>query len=95
MPSCAFWLEKALYQWSGPRAIRYPRGKEETALAALGCTGKDFDVYRAAKPADAVIVCYSGETAQALRAAELAGQQGAMGRCVQDVRYSPIARRAG
>ena len=71
-----FWLEKALYQWSGPRAIRYPRGKEETALAALGCTGKDFDVYRAAKPADAVIVCYSGETAQALRAAELAGQQG-------------------
>ena len=34
------------------------------------------DVYRAAKPADAVIVCYSGETAQALRAAELAGQQG-------------------
>lgn len=29
-----------------------------------------------AKPADAVIVCYSGETAQALRAAELAGQQG-------------------
>ncbi len=71
-----FWLEKALYQWSGLRAIRYPRGKEETALAALGCTGKDFDVYRAAKPADAVIVCYSGETAQALRAAELAGQQG-------------------
>lgn len=71
-----FWLERALYQWNGPRAIRYPRGKEDEALAALGCTGKAFDMYCAAGQADTVIVSYSGEAAQALQAAELAGQQG-------------------
>ena len=71
-----FWLKKALYEWSGPRAIRYPRGKEDEALAALGCTGKNFDMYPAKEAADTVLVSYSGETAQALHAAELAGQQG-------------------
>ena len=60
----------------GPFAIRYPRGKEDEALAALGCTGNDFDMYPAKEAADTVLVSYSGETAQALHAAELAGQQG-------------------
>lgn len=71
-----FWLKKALYEWDGPRAIRYPRGKEDKRLADLGCSGQEYDIYRAKTPAKAVIVSYSGEAAEALDAARLAGEQG-------------------
>ena len=71
-----FWLKKALYEWKGPRAIRYPRGKEDKRLAALGCSGQEYDMYRAQAPADVVVVSYSGEASEALCASQLASEQG-------------------
>ncbi len=39
------WMKKLLNE-QGPRAIRYPRGSENESLSLLGCTGKEYDVYR-------------------------------------------------
>lgn len=69
------WLQ-ALLQRDGPRALRYPRGGEDEALAALGCTGRPFDVFSAPHPADTALVTYGAEAAPVLEAARRAAQQG-------------------
>ena len=60
----------------GPCALRYPRGAEDEALAALGCSGLEYDVFRAEGPADAALVTYGAQAKEALTAAKLAAQQG-------------------
>ena len=71
----AYWLERLLLE-DGPRALRYPRGAEDEALAALGCSGLEYDVFRAEGPADAALVTYGAQAKEALAAAKLAAQQG-------------------
>ena len=71
----AYWLEWLLLE-DGPRALRYPRGAEDEALAALGCSGLEYDVFRAEGPADAALVTYGAQAKEALAAAKLAAQQG-------------------
>lgn len=68
------WL-KALLQEEGPRVIRYPRGAEDEALAALGCSGKDFDCFAAAQPARTALVTYGAQTGPALAAAAQAARE--------------------
>ncbi len=70
-----YWLE-ALLQEDKPRALRYPRGAQDAALAALGCTGKDFDRIPADGAARTALVTYGAETAEALKAAAMTARRG-------------------
>lgn len=69
------WLA-VLLQADGPRALRYPRGGEDETLAALGCSGRPFDVFAAPGTADTALVTYGAEAAPALDAARRAAGQG-------------------
>lgn len=71
-----FWLEKLLAEYKGPRAIRYARGKELSALAAHPCTGQPFDVFTAPKKAATALVSYGNQVAETLKAAELLAEKG-------------------
>ena len=66
----SYWLRMLVERGGGPRALRYPRGAEAPSLAALGCTGKPFDVYSAGK-ADLALVSYGALTEEVLAAADL------------------------
>lgn len=68
-----FWLKKLIKQYAMPRALRYPRGEENPVLAALSCSGKEYDVYPAAgkRKTKIALVTYGAETAEVLRAAEM------------------------
>lgn len=66
-----YWLHKLLgSDYSGPRAIRYPRGGQSEALAQYDCTGRDFDCLSGAAEARAAIVSYADEVEDALQAAK-------------------------
>lgn len=71
-----YWLETLLLGGRGPRALRYPRGAQDDALAALGCTKQPFDFYPAAAGAKTVLVTYGAETGEALAAQRLAAKRG-------------------
>lgn len=62
----AYWLERLLLE-DGPRALRYPRGAEDEALAALDCSGLEYDVFRAEGPADAALVTYGAQAKERWR----------------------------
>ena len=64
-----YWLQQLLSdRFHGPRAIRYPRGGQDTALAEFGCTGEDYDFLRKADDATIVLVSYADELADLLQA---------------------------
>ncbi len=69
------WLSVLLKQ-EKPRAIRYPRGAEQPELAALGCSGKAYDVFPAEGSARSALITYGTETQEALCAAKAAVGQG-------------------
>ncbi len=69
------WLDVLLRE-TGPRALRYPRGGEDEALAPLGCSGRPFDCFPARGAADIALVTYGAETAPVLEAARAAERQG-------------------
>lgn len=71
-----FWLEKLLLHTDGPRALRYPRGGQDEVLAALGCSGRDYDVYQGGGPAKTALVTYGAETKEALEAVRRAQKEG-------------------
>ena len=55
-------------RFHGPRAIRYPRGGQDAALAEFGCTGEDYDFLRKTDDATIVLVSYADELADLLQA---------------------------
>ena len=64
-----YWLQQLLSdRFHGPRAIRYPRGGQDTALAEFGCTGEDYDFLRKVDDATIVLVSYADELADLLQA---------------------------
>ncbi|MEG1321724.1 MAG: 1-deoxy-D-xylulose-5-phosphate synthase [Ruthenibacterium sp.] len=65
-----------LTKQNGMRAIRYPRGCEQAELAALGCSGDEYDVYPAAQKASIALVTYGSETLEARNAIALVEQDG-------------------
>ena len=69
-------LEKSLSAPAGPTAVRYPRGAECAALAAIDCTGKLLDRVYAAPQAQVALVSYGSETEDVLQAAHLLQQAG-------------------
>ncbi|MEG1381679.1 MAG: 1-deoxy-D-xylulose-5-phosphate synthase [Ruthenibacterium sp.] len=83
------WLA-LLMQQDGMRAIRYPRGCEQEELAALGCSGKEYDVYSAAQKADIALVTFGSETAEALDAVALAAKDGLAVDCYKLCKIHPL-----
>ena len=64
-----YWLQQLLSdRFHGPRAIRYPRGGQDAALAEFGCTGEDYDFLHKADDATIVLVSYADELADLLQA---------------------------
>lgn len=71
-----YWLNALLGDMHGPAAIRYPRGAESPALAALGCSGRAFDRIRQPAGSKTVLVSYGSETEDVLEAAGLLAARG-------------------
>lgn len=87
-----FWLEKLIFSFEGhgPRAIRYPRGSQQPALAALGCSGRPFDWPVRQKGAKAVLVSYGSETEDLLAASALLKEQGITADVCRLVQIHPL-----
>ena len=85
-----YWLTYLVREASGPRAIRYARGGEKPALAALPCTGKLYDVLEQTPGAEACLVSYGAETEEIIAARDLLQQQGVAADCVKLTRIFPL-----
>ena len=85
-----YWLEQLIKTMQGPLAIRYARGEEKPALAALGCTGNPYDFIRRTADACTVLVSYGAESEEILRAADLLEQQGVAADCCKLVQIFPL-----
>ena len=85
-----YWLGKLVREPRGPRAIRYPRGTESPALAALECTGKPYDFIHADPDAKIVLVSYGAESEEIIAAADLLAQQGVKADCCKLVQIYPL-----
>lgn len=71
-----YWLNELISNASGPRALRYPRGSEDAALAHLPCTGRDYDKIITSEKAGVAMVSYGRLCSQVLSACELAKGEG-------------------
>ena len=76
-----YWLNHLLNDYTGPRAIRYPRGKEPDQLCGKPCTGKPctgkpFDKLLQNEGSKAALVTYGTLTADVLQGAQLLQQAG-------------------
>jgi len=69
------WWTTRLMKEKGPRAIRYPRGREDSVLSALKCTGRDYDLISEGDR-DILLVTYGREFAEAVKARNLMQAQG-------------------
>ena len=67
-----------------------PAEKKSRLLAALGCTGKPYDMLCGADKADTVLVSYGAETEEILAAAELLRHQGMAADCCKLVQVYPL-----
>src|SRR5699024_11832962 len=78
-----YWLLRLVGpDYTGPQAIRYPRGGEVKALSQYGCTGRAYDFLTGGPEADTVLVSYGSEIGRASwrergeeSGADTAGQQ--------------------
>ena len=84
------WLNKLAGPGQGPRAIRYPRGEETPALAALGCSGQPFDCIQPHTGARVALVSYGAESEEILAARDLLAQNGLTADCYKLVQICPI-----
>ena len=85
-----YWLGKLVREPRGPRAIRYPRGKESPALAALECTGNPYDFIHTDAESKIVLVSYGAESEEIIAAADLLAQQGIKVDCCKLVQVYPL-----
>lgn len=85
-----YWLDQLVTRQRGPRAIRYPRGEEKPALAALGCSGRAFDWIEPAPGCSAALVGYGAETEELLAARDLLFQQKIRTNLCKLVQISPL-----
>lgn len=84
-----YWLKELLDNDSAPRVIRYARGGESAALAALGCTGQKYDFLRKTD-ARTVLISYGSEVEDVLKAADLLKEQGIDADVIKLVQISPL-----
>ena len=69
------WMN-ALISLPGPKAIRYPRGKEDERLTDYSCTGEEFDLIKSGKDASVLIVTYGREFAEVRQAVHMLSGNG-------------------
>lgn len=79
----SYWLRFAVDKCSGPRAIRYARGGESEALAALGCSEKPYDCYSKEAGAKIALITYGSLTEEVLAVAEKLDQPADVYKLVQ------------
>lgn len=85
-----YWLSYLVQEPRGPRAIRYARGDEKTALAALGCSGKTFDQIESRPGAQVALVSYGAETEEIIAACDLLQQKKISADCYKLARLYPL-----
>lgn len=85
-----FWLRYLVQEARGPRAIRYARGEEKPALAALGCSGKTFDCIEKRAGASVALVSYGAQTEEIIAACDLLQQKKVPADCYKLVRLHPL-----
>ena len=85
-----YWLPHLVKDMTGPRAIRYARGEEKPALAALPCTGARFDVLEPVEGAKIALVSYGAETEEIIAAKDLLAQQGVQADCIKLTQLYPL-----
>lgn len=84
------WLGVLLRDYTVPRAIRYPRGKQRSLLAQRPCTGHEYDKLTAVKKPVAALVTYGDETADVLQAQESLTERGINADVFQMVMINPL-----
>lgn len=70
--------------------IRYARGGENPALAALPCTGARYDVLDPVDGARIALVSYGAETEEIIAAKDLLAQHGVQADCVKLTQLYPL-----
>ena len=85
-----YWLTYLVREARGPRAIRYARGEEKPALAALPCTGARYDVLEPVEGAKVALVSYGAETEEIIAAKDLLAQNGVQTDCVKLAQIFPL-----
>ena len=69
-----YWLTQLIKE-TGARAIRYPRGKEDSLLSSYLCTGNDFDLIANSDKKNLLFITYGREFSEVLSAAKLLNLQ--------------------
>ena len=86
-----YWLVQLVGpRFTGPQALRYPRGGESAALARYGCTGRAFDFLTGQPEADTVLVSYGSEVEDVLAAGAALEAQGIPCRVCKLVKIFPF-----
>ena len=86
-----YWLVQLVGpRYTGPQALRYPRGGESAALARYGCTGRAFDFLTGQPEADTVLVSYGSEVEDVLAAGAALEAQGIPCRACKLVKIFPF-----
>ena len=85
-----YWLTYLVREAHGPRMIRYARGGENPALAALPCTGACYDVLEPVEGAHVALVSYGAETEEIIAARDLLAQHGVQADCVKLTQLYPL-----
>ncbi len=84
------WLRVLVLQERGPRAIRYARGEEKPALAALGCSGALYDQIETRPGAEVALVSYGAQTEEIIAACDLLYQNQVPADCFKLLRLYPL-----
>lgn len=88
-----YWLDRLTHDFKGPRAIRYPRGEEQIALSAQGCSGKPFDLtLMGAEKSDTILVSYGAQSEEIFAASDLLMGQNVKADCCKLIQLSPLPR---
>ena len=71
-----YWMND-LIRMAGPKAIRYPRGKEDPLLSDYACTGEEWDLIRCPQGgAKILIITYGREFAEVQKASHMLSGNG-------------------
>lgn len=85
-----YWLRYLVCEAHGPRMIRYARGEQKPALAALGCSGNLFDQIEMREGAQVALVSYGAQTEEIIAACDLLQQNHVPADCFKLVRLYPL-----
>lgn len=88
-----YWLRYLVQKERGPRSIRYARGDEKPAMAALGCSGNTFDRVEQRPFARIALASYGAEAEEIIAACDLLQQKGIAANCYKLVRLYPLPEK--